>query len=327
MIREIEYLRGMAILAVLCQHVGGYIDVNSLTSLTLVVLFLRTASTFAVPLFLFISGFILTQKYNGDFKNFYKKKFVAVFVPFAVMEAFYLLYYNHFHSLAQFATVYWNAMVLWDRSSLVEYFWYFKAFLPMLILFPLIVKYYSKYLIPISFLAHFAIRLMMYYRLDLDFVNWATFIDNGFYFLIGMYISKNLEASKAFLAQIPSSYLLISAMCLTGLDVWIILSKYPRLADALVLPGIAILMTVFLIKTYHNSNILEKIGNYSFGIYLVHKIFLMWIVASLQSVGVGYDSITFYAVSFPVVLGGSYFVMRMCQKIPYSYLAVGKIRS
>jgi len=48
---------------------------------------------FAIPVFVFISGFVLNEKYEDTFSTagFYKRRFVSIVLPYLIFSAFCIL--------------------------------------------------------------------------------------------------------------------------------------------------------------------------------------------------------------------------------------------
>lgn len=68
-IGEVDYLRGFAVLAVIAIHTSSNSQILNLNLLLIVNLIIDVFSHFAVPLFIFISGFVLSLNYRGLFSQ------------------------------------------------------------------------------------------------------------------------------------------------------------------------------------------------------------------------------------------------------------------
>jgi len=82
---EINYLRGFAVLFMISIHVSVYfIEMTDLNLLTVLYMAIDVFSQAAVPAFIFISGFVLYNKYNTDFKigSFYTKRLKYILPPY-----------------------------------------------------------------------------------------------------------------------------------------------------------------------------------------------------------------------------------------------------
>lgn len=97
-IEEIQYLRGVAFLAVVLQHsIAHYAyvpEVRLADGVMLAILLL--ISKFAVPLFIFITGLVLFYNYTQpiSYGNFISKRFQDIIVPYLVWTLVYWWYYH-----------------------------------------------------------------------------------------------------------------------------------------------------------------------------------------------------------------------------------------
>ena len=94
----IEYMRGISMLGVVGIHVGSqYLMNNPTPNLQLLALY-EIVTRFSVPIFFFISAFglfynlDLQEKFN--YKNFMKRRFKTVLIPYLVWSIFYILHYT-----------------------------------------------------------------------------------------------------------------------------------------------------------------------------------------------------------------------------------------
>ena len=91
-----DYLRGLAILLVISVYVSSvFTDMNSPSFLYFLYISIGTFSEAAVPLFIFISGFVLFLHYQKNFSlvTFYKKRFLSVVPQYLIFSTFYLVFF------------------------------------------------------------------------------------------------------------------------------------------------------------------------------------------------------------------------------------------
>lgn len=84
-IGEIDYLRGFAILAVIATHTSArFIQIPNINLLLIINVIIDVFSHFAVPLFIFISGFVLSLNYKGPFskKTYLQKRVKSILPPY-----------------------------------------------------------------------------------------------------------------------------------------------------------------------------------------------------------------------------------------------------
>ena len=117
-------------------------------------------ATFGVPHFIFISGFVLYNKYSKDFSlsTFYKKRFLAILAPYITFTAFYVFYpyigAALYRSLFHVGTVGHNAipsvvsLVTEYATALltgVDQLWFIVLLLELYLLYPLLVRFYNRF--------------------------------------------------------------------------------------------------------------------------------------------------------------------------------------
>lgn len=97
-IRELDILRGIALLAVILQHVLGVysrrVDITSAESIMLGMLF--NFSKFAIPAFVLITGIVLFYNHleKLNYQHFMKKRAMEILVPYLVWTVVYQIYNN-----------------------------------------------------------------------------------------------------------------------------------------------------------------------------------------------------------------------------------------
>ena len=98
-LKSIEYIRGVSMLGVVAIHIGSQYLTNPTPNINLVALF-EIVSRFSVPIFFFISAFGLFYKIDlsapFDYKNFLRRRFKAVLIPYLLWSIFYFTHDNNF---------------------------------------------------------------------------------------------------------------------------------------------------------------------------------------------------------------------------------------
>ena len=98
-LKSIEYIRGVSMLGVVAIHIGSQYLLNPSPNINLVALF-EIVSRFSVPIFFFISAFGLFYKIDlnapFDYKNFLRRRFKAVLIPYLLWSIFYFTHDNNF---------------------------------------------------------------------------------------------------------------------------------------------------------------------------------------------------------------------------------------
>ncbi len=184
-----DFLRGLAILAVVIIHIGDVFLLVEGANLFLIKI-INNVSRFAVPFFFIISGILLTRE--GGWLSFYRKKIIRIFLPFFLVSLLVGLYNNSdllsiLHSFIS------------GSASLPYYF--MSVLLQFYILYPVLEKYSKKkhfLLITflISFISFFLVNIWVVYDIPL-FLRYLFFFAFGIYykdkFLFRDYYINNKE--------------------------------------------------------------------------------------------------------------------------------------
>ena len=148
---EIDALRGYALLFVLIRHfsIMQIIGLSQYLSLTL----------FSVPVFIFISGLVLAYNYRKrkfGIKNFYKKRFFHIGIPYLIWAAIFTIIYERPFtdpSKVLLKYLYRTATGGWFTLWFVFVLFQFYMLFPLLIkLYDLMSPIYHKLLIIIKFI-------------------------------------------------------------------------------------------------------------------------------------------------------------------------------
>ncbi|MCD6181761.1 MAG: acyltransferase [Candidatus Cloacimonetes bacterium] len=152
---ELNLLRGMAIIAVICIHVTAkFVQMDTFNTTTILNLMADALFQFAVPLFIFISGFVLTARYKGsltenaDFKygTFYRKRFRKILPGYLL---FSLIYYfvpflsEFIHGIFNLTFFDFAGKMLLARCH--GNLWFVALIMQFYLLFPFLLKLFSRF--------------------------------------------------------------------------------------------------------------------------------------------------------------------------------------
>jgi surface polysaccharide O-acyltransferase-like enzyme len=356
---EVVYLRAIAILAVISIHVSAYFTKMDISNfLTFFYMSVNTFSHFAVPLFVCISGFVLYNKYRGSYslKIFYKKRLLSVVPQYTIFSALGILFmYADYKSgrFPDFAIK--NIIYQYLTGTAYYHLWFFVIIIQLYVLYPLIEKIFSKslYSYKIFLILIFVLIVQILYQIffikDMVLIGAATlFLGYIFYFVLGMYVRSHYFDVKNAIMTLSHPYILFLAfLSATILGIWIQFIEYFRSLNQQLtqiyiwIYGIAtpLYYTLIFILCLHISlkisttipnkitTFIKIIGNYSFGIYLIHA-FILDVIASLLLPKFGFDmnNWLFYPIVFTFVLSSSLALAYIINKIPYSEYIIGSVR-
>ena len=331
-VNAIEYMRGISMLGVVGIHVGSQYIVNASANIHLVAVF-EILTRFSVPIFFFISAFGLF--YNLDmneplnYKQFMKKRFKTVLVPYAAWSILYImLNFLRSHNFALFNPLYIASTLFFGLACYQLYFmviliWFYmlmplwiymvkksnRRTLTALLIAQIIFDYYSSFIMNPYGIANPIIKDLLVYRLNYWVLHYV------FIFILGGYIGVHFKAFQAFMekyrGRIAVFFILSSIWLLSYYYYCLFIKHYTALeaintAHQLCPAGIfyTIGATIFLFSEFYNihwskswENIFSVLGRHSYFAYLCHPVFISIFAAvmiKLNLVMTASASIIFY---------------------------------
>jgi len=355
-LEEIDYLRAVAIVAVISIHSSVYFLIIPFASIVEISdVLICTLSNFAVPLFVLISGFVLFKNYSGAFSvpTFYKKRFLSVIPPYLAFSTFYILlsYVSAIRAGQSVNPTVASILAIYLTGTSSVPLWFVVLIVQLYILYPLIVKVYHKitqkykrgalYLLSASLVAQIAYNTAIF---DHSFL-YRFFLSNLFYFVLGIVVYANYASVKQKLCAINAK----TIACLVLLTVTPVAavtqiqyfsraiqlppySYYLILSPLYSIPLIMLCAQLSLkLKDTNRSDAsralasrLKKIAAFSFGIYLIHPFFSNILGFSLlPKLGINWNMWLFYPLLLAMTLLLSYYAILVLYKLPLSRYTIG----
>lgn len=268
-------LKFIAIMSVLSAHTSS-VGNSSEIIVKKVSIFLEIIGIFGVPIFFLISGYLFGHS-KSNFVSFFKKKFFVIVIPWVIIQSLLWLFIVLRHG--NFTFYNWIFFIVGYGHStyyltvlLIFYFVFWKTNSSKTIIKLIIFSY--------IFLILNALNYFEFLNLDpyLNPLAWSS------YFLIGYLVKlKDLNILRLIPSKKSSYYLLFSTLMIIFLLVISdIVIYYWSFLSILLIPTfiISILRPVYNLAYYESyiTNIISKIGNLSFTIYLTHEFFAGFIV-------------------------------------------------
>ena len=362
-IKEIDFLRSFAILAVIAIHTStNFSKIFYLNSLVIFNLVIDVFSQYGVPLFIFISGFVLSNKYYGLFsvKEFYKKRVMSILPQYFI---FSILYISFFAVLSGKFPLFSEIFLKIITANSAIHMWFFLTIAGFYIFYPLIIAIYSYFdernklfaflMLSLIFQVTWSISVLIIENGGYDplFIYLAkrVFIPYLFYFVLGIYVSKNFHSVCVYLESMKkykTILLLILALItiiisffwivgfgyyVKGFDSFYSMSRLyfsiPVILEVLYYPLIFLLIFGVSSKIMKKDNLLASImyslGRHSFGIYLVHFFFITLITIQLEHFYIYTDNWIFYPILFVTTTLLSLLSVILISNLPLGELAVG----
>ncbi len=358
-INQLYVVRTMAIIAVLLIHATAkpLSELDRSSNSYFIYQLFNTLASFAVPVFIFLSGFVLIYNYMDkevSFKavwQFYRKRMLYIVVPYLILSVFYFVFiqwwYYDFTHIPLIIEKFLHAFFI--KGGTMYHLYYMYIIVQFYILFPLIWMFFrqrwlSTFAVPIAFVFHWIFVYMNGY-LELFPKRSIVCLNYMVYFLIGAYIAIHWETwsrrfNDARLSTKLVSSLIGSWLLLAGAHVFLrytlstgqfsthvkvyelVFVLYCLLSAALLLGLGSIVVRSSMIRL-HNAVI--SIGALSFGIYLIHPLFQQF----YRMIDVSSNPIVYHLY----IIGGfllvfllswltSYLVERF---IPYSWMLFGAV--
>jgi len=335
-------MRSISCLSILLLHslARAYADENNTVNL------FRVLLTFGTPTFIFISEFILSRSYPEELPtNFWSKRLKYIMVPYILFGTFYALLKGFEQSVSSgnnlagsFGNFLWRHILLGDYHGyfilvifqfyLLHYFFhkYMKKWNPFLVMG-------SALLINLAYLGFF--NFVKPYPSEIgvyiwEKFYWIPFFGWLFYFTLAYYCGKHFSVFIRILNKYSKwvivSPVVIGSICLVlyGAKILPIISS--KRVDMVFFTTSMILLIYYLAtKISKVPKFFVWISQYSFGIYLIHPVFLavMYLVYSRFSFEMhpALLTVVYFFGSMLLSIASTY----VLDKIPYGYYFAGKI--
>ncbi|MDP4094300.1 MAG: acyltransferase [Bacillota bacterium] len=288
-IREISLMRSIACFLVLFIHTtaNATVALEKGSAMSIIFVIINRVTYFAVPLFIFISGWTLLYSYKDrefSYIKFIKKRFKTVGIPYII---FTLIYYCFFivRGVYAFSPLYLLKMLALGK---MVYHLYFVCIIFQFYLLFFAFRYLFKYFNPYLLLGlSLAVNLISLKYLTIPYSD-RIFTNYIFFFCLGCFAALNIKKLESLSVGIRALILAIS-LCLTSFFVYyyynaavmghrIHFVNYNFLWLAFSVFSIAalyILTRTFLLKTTALQNFLNKMDPRTYIIYLAHPLVLM----------------------------------------------------
>lgn len=267
---KIQILRGLAIIAVVIIHTYPDTGVFSII--------LRTIVNFAVPMFIFLSGY-LTKLENDDYKGFCLKRVKRVFIPYCIWSVICMIPKRFENFLFDFLT--------WRCCGI---YYYICVYIQFVLLTPFIVKLIkSKYRFIGWLITPLSTILLLYipnifnipFNLEFNYIFLAWFI----YYYLGIILGNNVISLDIKRYKSILLYVVTAIVSVIEGYIWfktgngVMAGTQMKLTTMLVSISFMILAYQYIksekeVKSNFISRTLVVLGDASFGIYLSHILIL-----------------------------------------------------
>lgn len=250
-------LRGIAILLVIFQHIGGSFGTNLLTPL----------GGTGVAIFLVLSGFGLNESFKKKGLNYYwKNRIIRVFIPYFILISLISCFSKNFDIRIYFL----------DILGIKTSYWYISFLLKQYILYYISTRFFYQFRLPIIFIISI-ISIFILPNIEAE---------QGLSFLLGVLISENYNkvCSNRFLTRniLIFTFFCIGTIFLATKQLPIIREYENHFIYNWVQLFIKLPYAIFFILIIHKFSIFKRkfltfTGIISYELYLTHMIFLQYI--------------------------------------------------
>lgn len=361
--REIEYMRGFAALAVIAVHISmNYTQIPTVNLLALLNLFIYIAAHFAVPVFVFISGWVLAARYAREYPvmTFYRRRARTILLPYLFFTALYLMV--RVDGTIGFAGVPTPGRVVEALllGTAAYHLWFFVLIIQLYLLYPLIALGYDRFDRAGTGLCLLLLLLIVQplWNAGAHLVGglagpeWYTvlirlFPSHLFYFVLGIHVARHTDNFRSQLRSLSAAWVIVSAgagaLFLGGMWAAAVF-RYGSLSGATLavfcvyrileplyyVPVIAALvLAAWRLEDGEGrpAGASRSFGEHSYGIYLVHPLVIaagasLW----FSLTGLSWADWPTYPAIFLAAAAASYGAVRGASGMPYAGYLLGEPR-
>lgn len=314
--KSIQKLRGLAALSVFFYHVGVHLRVTGNNPDTLFRYINDNFGMDGVTLFFVISGFVMSYLLNSDTDWFLLKRVLRIYPPFLAATIFVCLFYLLVKGHSPSTKLYLALSLLpLGRQSYplgVEWSLIYEIFFYVICSF-FACNYFKRFFLYFLIVWLSAVYIAQHYygasTLFLPTVRDIFFSAYNIPFILGgisFYIYKKV---KRFAGWLDSKYLaVIFAGALALCTTHYMLAEF-TLRILFFGAGIGLIVIVGTLRDVSNGNtggksLLEKLGDRSYGLYLLHVPVIVFIYNSMKAYYGKTNEVTgFIALALALILG------------------------
>lgn len=332
----IEYLRVIAIIAVVSIHVSGgtYYEFGNIEQYDWwVANILNTISRFSVPMFIMISGCVLLGK-NIEVKSFYTKKLSRLIPPFIFWSIAYAIFdcLRHDRSFSDFLSIISSGLFI--TGNTYYHLWYLPMFACLMLFVPFLnlcvlgkkiayQEFVFLFVILSFFMLMKQISTVAGEVFDLNMSWFETFPWYIGYFLLGYFI--DLYCEKISISNRVTILTITVILLISSVLNFYSASSLNVLQDFFILNNTGIFNFILTVSIFYlfvnnrqlflDNKVISSIATMSFGIYLIHP-FILVILRKIISLFVNNAFISLPLLLISTLIT-SYFIISILSKIKF----------
>lgn len=340
-IEEADYMKGVAILAVILVHVTAF-NMRAFDELTDGGIFfaINQLGRFCVPVFFMISGLFMFYRYyeNEPFpiKSFFKKRMTYIIAPYLIWSVIYLFYGRMVHPETAPRPGAQSIEAIFTGGA-YYHLYFLIVMVQFYVLLPVLIWAFRKFggltVIAFSLFINVIAETMTWWEVVEKWPWLESYTENAmyyfpvwlFYFCLGCWIGQRVDRIYEFIKKVPLSATVI--LYLTS-ALAMLIESFARKQTGFFNYSVIVYSVFSLILLYHvfskwKFSWLYTLGRYSFGLYLIHPMLLnLW--SQISSKLFPAASWTEFFIMLFVVTLLSLGSAMLIKRLPYNYLITGK---
>jgi len=320
---KFDIFRGIAIIGVILIHITASPvyegDVFSMV--------INQISRFAVPVFIFLSGWGLTisdsLERSDGYWSFLKKRFLGIVPQYLLWNFIYLIYSDIWETSVDltFAELFQEILL----GTIYNHLYFVPVILAFYIAYPLLLKISNRWGVLLALFVTLASQLSdvwlthEYFYMNKNIFNWL------FYFVLGIWMAKHFEKIVNTVKKYKRSVTIttVISMVIVILTPFLLGEYFEyNLAIASTRPSVIFYSTMVILLVIAvplNVNFLNeqfiKLGRYSFYVYLNHYLFVNWSRDLYGYFNLDLSAFSFIVLSLLFVTAASLMVAVLTKKL------------
>ena len=310
-----QILRGICVVIVIAIH--SFIEPENLI-LKYFIIILRKIINFAVPLFIFLAGYY--SKSKKSYKEYINAKIKRIIIPYLLWNMIYTLL---FMFVNKDFSIFHNIHYIFDGTR-ISHMYYLLILFILYLLTPLLNKLSDKknrikylvFIIPVIMnILYITIGYIENNAFELQKYNVLHWI--GYYYLGIVTRKTTLKYNSKYFLNLSFVFLILSM--LEGIFIYLNVKPFQLAISQCGIFNYFYSMSLILAMDINNNNnckkcnILSKIGDYSYAIYLSHFLILLLVNKILSLITIPY--IIFSILSFIITTIITYFICEIYYKM------------
>ncbi|GGE16035.1 acyltransferase [Marinithermofilum abyssi] len=332
-IRELDFVKGCSILAVLAIHITApfiheapFFAINGL-------------SRFCVPVFFLISGLILFYRYGGEnpfpLQDFYRKRLVYIMVPYFLWSLLYLIYsqWTDPQTVPDSLSGLFTALLI---GKAYYHLYFLFVMVQFYLLFPFLRWFFRKWggwvILVVAFWCTLGTQALTWEETKGLFsvqpeeeILRRTVLPWLFYFCAGGWLGLRFHHAFSRLRRLPliALHTVSSAAGVLLVYQMAYLNHGGFYTPTTMVYALSILVLGIQLAQRFHFTWIEAVGKRSLGLYLIHPLVLHLSSSFSERWIPGGSWLQFFFV-FAVVVSVSIGITKILERIPYGYLLKGR---